>query len=74
MTLQQISQRTIRLAFTSLMSFIGSWDLSAQEVLTDSVQIIEKSGKKPRYSFKQASPISGKKKSPFAIYAIPQVQ
>ncbi|MFM1835561.1 MAG: hypothetical protein RJA04_248, partial [Bacteroidota bacterium] len=64
------SQRLFRLAFASLLTVVGIGHLNAQ---VDSTKILEKSGRKPRYSLRRSS-ITAKKNSPFAIYQIPQVE
>jgi hypothetical protein len=72
MFLPRIFHRTIPLAFASLLVIVGSMQIDAQEL--DSTKILEKSGKKPRYQLKKTSSITQKPKSPFAIYALPQLK
>ncbi len=65
-----ISQRIFRLAFASLLTVVGIGHLNAQ---IDSTKLVEKSGRKPRYTLRRSS-FAGKKNSPFAIYQIPLAQ
>jgi hypothetical protein len=59
--------------FLLVMSLCFSTSLLAQELAIDSSKILEKSGRKPRYSLKKTpftSYSTSKSRSPFSIYSV----